>query len=215
MSGRQEYREFRPVELYDVAAVESWLEERDREGYHLLRFRGLYGIFCQDCSVAPSRYRLQPLLRKEKSPLPEMTDAYRELGWEYVCTLAGTFHIWRCGDPAAPELDTDPVVQSMGYGYLESKNAAPSAAAARDPAGVPGDCVLPWFWGAGDMPLVDQLEHALPGEGLFWLLMAAAAVGVRAAGRLPDAPAAAVAGHRRPSGTPQDPGGSRNGSRRR
>ena len=27
MSGRQEYREFRPVELYDVAAVESWLEE--------------------------------------------------------------------------------------------------------------------------------------------------------------------------------------------
>ena len=76
MSGRQEYREFRPVELYDVAAVESWLEERDREGYHLLRFRGLYGIFCQDCSVAPSRYRLQPLLRKEKSPLPEMTDAY-------------------------------------------------------------------------------------------------------------------------------------------
>ena len=28
---------------------------------------------------------------------------------------------------------------------------------------------------AGDMPLVDQLEHALPGEGLFWLLMAAAA----------------------------------------
>ena len=82
MSGRQEYREFRPVELYDVAAVESWLEERDREGYHLLRFRWLYGIFCQDCSVAPSRYRLQPLLRKEKSPLPEMTDAYRELGWE-------------------------------------------------------------------------------------------------------------------------------------
>ena len=121
MSGRQEYREFRPVELYDVAAVESWLEERDREGYHLLRFRGLYGIFYQDCSVAPSRYRLQPLLRKEKSPPPEMTDAYRELGWEYVCTLAGTFHIWRCGDPAAPELDTDPVVQSMGYGYLERK----------------------------------------------------------------------------------------------
>ena len=121
MSGRQEYREFRPVELYDVAAVESWLEERDREGYHLLRFRGLYGIFCQDCSVAPSRYRLQPLLRKEKSPLPEMTDAYRELGWEYVCTLAGTFHIWRCGDPAAPELDTDPVVQGEGYRYLKRR----------------------------------------------------------------------------------------------
>ena len=89
MSGRQEYREFRPVELYDVAAVESWLEERDREGYHLLRFRGLYGIFYQDCSVAPSRYRLQPLLRKEKSPPPEMTDAYRELGVGICLHLGG------------------------------------------------------------------------------------------------------------------------------
>ena len=177
MSGRQEYREFRPVELYDVAAVESWLEERDREGYHLLRFRGLYGIFYQDCSVAPSRYRLQPLLRKEKSPLPEMTDAYRELGWEYVCTLAGTFHIWRCGDPAAPELDTDPVVQSMGYGYLERKMRRHLLRLPAILLVCLGICVLPWFWGAGDMPLVDQLEHALPGEGLFWLLMAAAAVG--------------------------------------
>ena len=177
MSGRQEYREFRPVELYDVAAVESWLEERDREGYHLLRFRGLYGIFYQDCSVALSRYRLQPLLRKEKSPPPEMTDAYRELGWEYVCTLAGTFHIWRCGDPAAPELDTDPVVQSMGYGYLERKMRRHLLRLPAILLVCLGICVLPWFWGAGDMPLVDQLEHALPGEGLFWLLMAAAAVG--------------------------------------
>ena len=155
MSGRQEYREFRPVELYDVAAVESWLEERDREGYHLLRFRGLYGIFYQDCSVAPSRYRLQPLLRKEKSPPPEMTDAYRELGWEYVCTLAGTFHIWRCGDPAAPELDTDPVVQSMGYGYLERKMR-------RICCGCPRSC---WCaWGSVSFP-----GSGAPGTCLWWI----------------------------------------------
>ena len=155
MSGRQEYREFRPVELYDVAAVESWLEERDREGYHLLRFRGLYGIFYQDCSVAPSRYRLQPLLRKEKSPPPEMTDAYRELGWEYVCTLAGTFHIWRCGDPAAPELDTDPVVQSMGYGYLERKCGAICC-------GCPRSC---WCaWGSVSFP-----GSGAPGTCLWWI----------------------------------------------
>lgn len=171
MSGRQEYREFRPVELYDVAAVESWLEERDREGYHLLRFRGLYGIFYQDCSVAPSRYRLQPLLRKEKSPPPEMTDAYRELGWEYVCTLAGTFHIWRCGDPAAPELDTDPVVQGMGYGYLRRRMRLRLLR-------LPGILLLlvviflyPWIWGAGDMPLINQLQRALPGEWIIWVVI--------------------------------------------
>ena len=121
MRARQEYQEFRPVELFDVAVMESWLEERDREGYHLLRFRGLHGIFYQDRSLAPSRYRLQPLLRKEKAPEAEMAEAYRELGWAYVCTLAGTFHVWRCGDPSAPELDTDPVVQGMGYRYLKRK----------------------------------------------------------------------------------------------
>ena len=172
MRKRQEYQEFRPVELYDVAVMESWLEERDREGYHLLRFKGLRGIFYQDRSVAPSRYRLQPLLRKEKAPETEMAEAYRELGWEYVCTLAGTFHVWRCGDPAAPELDTDPVVQGMGYEYLKRKMR-------RYLLRLPAILLLclvfsafPWVWGAGDMPLVDQLEQALPGETLFWLLMA-------------------------------------------
>ena len=106
-----------------------------------------------------------------------MTDAYRELGWEYVCTLAGTFHVWRCGDPDAPELDTDPVVQSMGYGYLKKKMRRRLLRLPAILLVCLGICVLPWVWGAGDMPLVDQLDHALPGEGLFWLLMAAAAVG--------------------------------------
>ena len=95
-----------------------------------------------------------------------MTDAYRELGWEYVCTLAGTFHIWRCGDPAAPELDTDPVVQSMGYGYLERKMRRHLL---RLPAILLvwlGICVLPWFWGAGDMPL-EAVPILL--DGICWL----------------------------------------------
>lgn len=177
MSARQEYQEFRPVELFDVAVMESWLEERDREGYHLLRFKGLRGIFYQDRSVPPSRYRLQPLLRKEKSPPPEMREAYRELGWVYVCTLAGTFHVWRCGDPDAPELDTDPVVQGMGYEYLKRKMRRRLL---RLPALVLlwlAILVLPWVWGTGDMPLVDQLEQALPGEALFWLLMLVGVIG--------------------------------------
>lgn len=176
MSTRQEYREIRPVELYDVAVMESWLEERDREGYHLLRFSGLYGIFSWERPAPDYRYRLQPLLRKEKSPPPEMAAAYRELGWEYVCTLAGTFHVWRCGDPDAPELDTDPVVQGMGYGYLKKKMR-------RHLLRLPvilllclALLALPWIWGAGDMPLVDQLEQTLPGQGLFGLLIVAGLV---------------------------------------
>lgn len=60
MRARQEYQEFRPVELFDVAVMESWLEERDREGYHLLRFRGLYGIFIRIALSPPAATGFSP-----------------------------------------------------------------------------------------------------------------------------------------------------------
>ena len=167
---KQEYKELRPVTLYDVAALESWLEERARDGYRLIRFKGLYGIFHWE-GKAPCRYRLQPLLQKEQWPRREMVETYQEMGWEYVCTLADTFHVWRCDDPHAPELDTDPVVQGMGYDYLRRRMRLRLL---RLPAILLLCLVigaLPWVWGVGDMPLVDQLEQALPGEELFWLLM--------------------------------------------
>ena len=34
-------------------------------------------------------------------------------------TTSGVFHLWRCADETAPELDTDPVVQADGYRYLK------------------------------------------------------------------------------------------------
>lgn len=33
-------------------------------------------------------------------------EVYRSLGWDYVCTVGGTFYVWRCDDPDAPELDS-------------------------------------------------------------------------------------------------------------
>ena len=164
---KQEYKELRPVGTYDVAALESWLEERAREGYRLIRFKGLYGLFHWE-GAAPCRYRLQPLLREEGRPKREMMETYQEMGWEYVCTLAGTFHVWQCDDPTAPELDTDPVVQGMGYGYLRRKMRLRLLR-------LPGILLLlvviflyPWIWGAGDTPLINQLRRALPGE---WILL--------------------------------------------
>lgn len=167
---KQEYKELRPVGTYDVAALESWLEERAREGYRLIRFKGLYGIFHWE-GAAPCRYRLQPLLREEGRPKREMMETYQEMGWEYVCTLAGTFHVWQCDDPTAPELDTDPVVQGMGYGYLRRKMRLRLLR-------LPGILLLlvviflyPWIWGAGDTPLTDQLKDALPGAWIFWVIL--------------------------------------------
>lgn len=52
------------------------------------------------------RYRMEPAGRKEDIPDLEQREVYRSLGWDYVCTVGGTFYVWRCDDPDAPELDS-------------------------------------------------------------------------------------------------------------
>lgn len=117
---KEEYKELRPANAYDVAANETWLEDMAREGYRLVGMTAWRGVF-EKTEPFTCRYRMQPLPKKEAAPPPEVTEAYRDLGWEYAGTIRGAFHVWRCEDPAAPELDTDPVVQGMGYRYLKGK----------------------------------------------------------------------------------------------
>ena len=115
-----EYKELRPANVYDVAANETWLEDMAREGYRLTGFTGWSGIF-EKVEPAECRYRMSPLLKKEKAPDPEWAETCAQMGWTYAATLGGAFHVWRCDDPEAPELDTDPVVQGEGYRYLERR----------------------------------------------------------------------------------------------
>ena len=165
MSGRQEYREFRPVELYDVAAVESWLEERDREGYHLLRFRGLYGIF------------LSGLLRRSQ-PLPAPAPvAQREVsaaGDDGCLQRAGVGNMsapWRGPSTSGAAATRPPWSWTRTRwsehgvpGILSEKCGAICCGCPRSCWCAWGSVSFPGSGGAGDMPLVDQLEHALPGE---------------------------------------------------
>ena len=112
---------FAPISLYDVAAQQAWLEDEAARGRFLTAYRaGIASGFVSFHKDAPRsvRYRFQPLARKEKSPDPDRRDVYQSLGWDYVCTAGGTFHIWRCDDPEAPELDTDPVIQGTAYDRL-------------------------------------------------------------------------------------------------
>lgn len=105
-----------PISTYDVAAQQAWLEDMAAKGKFLSSYgRGFADFY--DSAPKAVRYRMEPLARKEDRPDPDRRDVYRSLGWEYVCTARGSFHIWRCDDPAAPELETDPVVQGMAYGY--------------------------------------------------------------------------------------------------
>ena len=39
------YRIRRPLNSYDIAAVETWLEYAAQQGYHLVEFKGYHGLF--------------------------------------------------------------------------------------------------------------------------------------------------------------------------
>lgn len=150
-----------PGGLYDVAANETWLEERAREGYHALQATGIRICFVKK-EPADVRYRLQPMLKAKEVVDQDRIELYRSLGWEYVDAVGGVFHLWRCADPAAPELDTDPVVQADGYRYLKK-------CMLRSVAVESGILLVVVLLGlGGGTVLRNLLRNALPFENLFW-----------------------------------------------
>ena len=161
------WRDARPAFLCDVAAIETWLEDWAAKGYRLVGFRGMNGVFVKD-EPKTCRYRLEPLARKEKAPDPDRAAVYDEMGWTYAATMGKAFHIWRCDDPAAPELDTDPVVQAEGYGYLKRRLL-------RELLWLPLVVLLlaalaVWSYGLDDTPLWSLLRDQAPGILTFRLL---------------------------------------------
>ena len=109
-----------PISIYDVAAVETWLEDLAREGWCPVGFPGGRVELRPDAPME-SRFRLQPLRGKKETLDPEREAVCRAMGWRLVGRLSGVFWVWRCDDPDAPELDTDPVVQGEGYRYLKRR----------------------------------------------------------------------------------------------
>ena len=99
-----------PYELYDVAGLEDWFSQMAAEGYHL-----------EDCWENRAEFRVgEPTpgvrFRLEAQGTYEydwnQDEAYLAGGWDHVTTIRGFFCIFRCDDPAAPELHTDPKIQS-------------------------------------------------------------------------------------------------------
>ena len=105
-----------PAMGFDTPAVQTWLEDRAARGLFLVR----YGWLCDFTPGEPKavRYRLEPLARWEKAPDQHRRELFQELGWQYVCTVRKSWHIWRCDDPDAPELFTDPETEGAAYLYL-------------------------------------------------------------------------------------------------
>lgn len=99
--------------VYDIPAVESWLEEQAREGWLLETY--LLGIRLRRGEPGQVRYRLEPWNGPVGEPDDSQRALYEELGWEYVCDWVRPFRVFRSTAPNPVELHTDPVVESWNY----------------------------------------------------------------------------------------------------
>lgn len=167
----EEMRETCLYSLFDVAAAETWLEDRAREGWRFRETRSWKAVFDR-AEPQACRYRLQPLGKKKETISPERREVYESLGWQYVTVMQGLFHVWRCEDPIAPELDTDPVVQAEGYRYLKRRMLRSALVELGFLVLLTG--MLIWQW-TSEAPLLYTLEE-LPGRMLLrqvwlWLIL--------------------------------------------
>lgn len=96
-----------PYYFYQVDAIEDWLDEQAQKGLFPLETRfGTAMSFRKDTPRAV-RYRIDVKRNIGYTDEKARIAAYREMGWEYVCDLTPYLDIYRCDDPAAPELNTD------------------------------------------------------------------------------------------------------------
>lgn len=96
-----------PYYMYQIDAIESWLDEQARGGL-FVKEKGLLGLrFEKGAPDGARRYRID--LKRTGGTYGEekRIESYREMGWEYVCELSSRADIYYCDDPDAPELNTD------------------------------------------------------------------------------------------------------------
>lgn len=102
-----------PCPLWDFAGLQDWLNEQARAGYALEKWPGFWFIgrviFREDPSAVHARYCLDPMQEHFGiAKLREQEAGYRELGWHYAGKIQNSYTIYRCDDPQAPDLYTDP-----------------------------------------------------------------------------------------------------------
>ena len=108
-----------PINIYDVAAQQARMEDQAARGWFATSVPGIFFLAVFEKGEPKAvRYRLEPAPVKESRPGPERLAAYRAMGWEYVDTSGKSMHLWRCDDPEAPELHTDPETEAQAYDRL-------------------------------------------------------------------------------------------------
>lgn len=99
-----------PCSMWDFQGLEDWLNEQAANGYALVDWPGFSDIgrisFEKDSTAPGARYRLEPI--DDKGNQKERNALYAQMGWRYVSQIHQLYTVYRCDDPQAPELYTDP-----------------------------------------------------------------------------------------------------------
>lgn len=107
-------RKFTPVSMYDAQGLESWLEDMAKQGLFLKKFGAVWCVFERGPAQA-LRYRVEPVREQDcgdflgRSPMKEL---YQDFGWSYTASIGNSMFIFSTEDENAPELHTDPELQS-------------------------------------------------------------------------------------------------------
>jgi len=161
------YKELRPLNVYDIAANECWLEDMAHEGYYLTGFKGYSGVFEQG---EPGRwhYRMQLAANKETEPSPERIAINEQRGWTYVTTWDGRFHIWKSSQMAA-YLEPAPGLNEEDFARLRRKILGTNALLLLLTVGLLALTAATRF--QSKTPLWTEVYGSMAGQGLLLLLL--------------------------------------------
>lgn len=158
-----------PDSLYNIPAVESWLEDMSRKGWRCAGFWNDGWVKFQKAAPEDCQYRLEPQLEnRPEQPDAEMWNVYEGAGWSYVdSTYWKDFCLWRSTRPDALPLRTDPAADSYAYEYLWKRYRLRLAAS----AAALGLLALLWAGSIfyGGMPVRNLLANPVQ----VWQLLAA------------------------------------------
>ncbi|WP_275552248.1 DUF2812 domain-containing protein [Anaerotignum lactatifermentans] len=100
-------------------AIEHFLETMAKKGWFLEHVSYFPPLWRFEKNVAASvRYRLEAAPDTSRMPPRQMTELYAEYGWRYVAPLSHFFYVFAAETADAPEIHSDPLVQSRAYGRM-------------------------------------------------------------------------------------------------
>ena len=103
----------KPAGDWETGALEEWLEQETAKGWRLTAWVSWFADL-ERAEPVQCRVRIQPREPEERADWEARLEVYRDLGWTYSAQM-GDHEVYYCDDPAAAELESDPVAQKWAW----------------------------------------------------------------------------------------------------